>query len=93
MTDFFRKLPQKLDDVCVSQVGSNVYLFGGSIKYGELNTIYKFDVDTETISTLSTKLQSNESLLRAAKIGSKVYLFGGSNGSKQKTIYKFKVNF
>lgn len=89
-------LPQTLVFMGVCQVGSNIYLFGGAnISGGSSNivdTIYKFDTETETISTLSTTLPQALAFIGVSQVGSNVYVFGGYNGSDDvNTIYKFNV--
>ena len=79
----------------VSQVGSNVYLFGGYGVGGSRNDILKFNTETETISTLSATLPQSLFNMGVAQVGSNVYLFGGYNygSSYLNTIYKFSVDF
>ena len=85
-------LPQALSSISAATVGSNVYLFGGSGRpNGKVGTIYKFNVETETITTLSTTFPQALSDMSAAIVGSNVYLFGGFSSSYLDTIYKFNV--
>ena len=88
-------LPQALSNMGVAQVGSNVYLFGGSNSSGSsgiVNTIYKFNTATETITTVSTGLPQKLSNIGVATFGSNIYLFGGMSSSGDvNTIYKFNT--
>ena len=62
----------------VATVGSNVYIFGGMRKeYNIYSYIYKFDVDTETITTLSAILPKAIHSMGVGQVGSNIYLFGG----------------
>ena len=77
-------LPQSICSPAVSAIGTNVYIFGGasgsshpsSIVY---NTIYCFDTETETLTTLNTVLPQAICCMSAITIGTKIYLFGGRN--------------
>ena len=53
------------------------YLFGGMSSSGEVDTIYKFNTATETITTLPTLLIEKTSGIGTFKVGSNVYLLGG----------------
>ena len=83
--------PEKLADMGVAQIGSNVYLFGGVGSNGSVNDIYKFDTDTETISALSVTLPRLLYGMGVATFGSNVYLFGGFSAKAVNTIYKFNT--
>ena len=91
-------LPQTLFDMGIAQVGSEVYLFGGyassSGSNKRVNTIYKFNIETETMTTLSATLPKALSSMGVAHAGSNIYIFGGSgeNGSPLNTIYKFNTD-
>ena len=64
-------------------VGTKIYLFGGGYdRSGSKITsaIYVFDTETQTISTLETKLPQALELISCAAIGTKIYLFGGKVG-------------
>ena len=86
------QLPRTLSNTSVATVGGNAYLFGGkNSSKNAVDTIYKFNIETETINELSTKLPQASYSMSAAAIGSNVYLFGGDNGSGSgivNTIYK-----
>ena len=69
----------------VATVGSDVYLFGGDRGSGPVNTIYKFDTETETISTLSARTSQATSCIGVAQVGSNVYIF------QRAKIYKFNI--
>lgn len=77
------QLPRTVFNMGVATVGSNVYIFGGYNSNGRVrvNTIYKFNVDTETITRLSTTLPYELTNTGAAAVGSNIYLFGGNNAS------------
>ena len=89
-------LPRALKNMSAATVGSNVYLFGGftdNINYTDhrntSDTIYKFNTDTETITTLTTKLPQRMAGVGAEQLGRYVYLFDGWAGK----IYKFSGDF
>ena len=61
-----------------SAVGNNVYLFGGYLNDTFLDTIYKFNTETNTLVTLETKMPVPISYAKSVSIGNKIYIFGGS---------------
>lgn len=86
-------LPHMLSSACCSTYGDNMYIFGGYYYNGShyyLNTIYKFNCTTETISKLSATLPQVLSSAHCSINGDNIYIFGGKNGSTAlNTIYKF----
>ena len=77
-------LPTALFYASSALIGNRIYLFGGMWKgvtpTGFLDTIYMFDIETNTVTTLSTKLPIATYRMTSCQIGTKVYLFGGYNG-------------
>lgn len=74
------------DRTGVGKVGTKIYLFGGQYFAGAgnggniwLNTIDVFDTETNTITTLDTKLPYEASNIPVGVVGTKIYLFGGSS--------------
>jgi N-acetylneuraminic acid mutarotase len=64
-------------------VGTKIYLFGGGYERSGskiISAIYVFDTETQTLSTLETKLPQALELISCAAIGTKIYLFGGKVG-------------
>ena len=61
-----------------SAVGNNVYLFGGYLNDTYLDTIYKFNTETNTLVTLETKMPIPISYAKSVSIDNKIYIFGGS---------------
>ena len=61
-----------------SAVGNNVYLFGGYLNDTFLDTIYKFNTETNTLVTLETKMPVPISYAKSVSIDNKIYIFGGS---------------
>ena len=90
VTKSYAYFPENLASMGVAQIGSNVYLFGGS---GANGIIYKFNAKAETINALSARLPQSLYSMGVAQIGSNVYLFGGVGSSNDvNTIYKFDTN-
>lgn len=95
------ELPTGAYQIACAIVGSNIYLFGGYHYTGTsnsylLNTIYKFDATTESLSSaLSVTLPLSLGNMGCAAVGTDIYLFGGkykkSNGNITDTniIQKF----
>ena len=50
------KMPVSMTYVKVATIGNNIYIFGGRAADGSVDTIYKFNSENETITTLSTTL-------------------------------------
>lgn len=97
-------LPTKLYGSASVKVGNYIYLFGGATAGNSsttgycVNTIYKFDPDTDTITTLSATLPVALFGIAACAVGSNIYLFGGTTNSYYNdysfnhvvnTIYKY----
>ena len=96
LTRLSTTLPQGMENMGIASVGSNVYLFGGySSGSGSSyeNIIYKFDTETETISTLSVTLPQGLRSMGSASVGNNIYLFGGAASyiSNVNTILKFNT--
>lgn len=80
-------LPKKIEACGVAKVDTNIYIMGGynrdiynNISYS--NTIYKYDIVTDTMTELPAKLPQGLSDLAVASVGDKIYTFGGrANGS------------
>ena len=75
--EILSSLPEIRQNAASARVGNNIYLFGGYNK----NTIVKFDINTQTSTTLSTTLPDSSENIGAAAVGTKIYLFGGSAAS------------
>ena len=77
------ELPHEADGINAVTVGTKIYLLGGRYSDDDgdayLKTINVFDTETNTITTLDTKLNygigRNET--GVGKVGTKIYLFGG----------------
>ena len=74
-------LPTRLEWTAAGVVGTKIYTFGGSIPDGVSSAINVFDTETNTITTLSTKLPIKALGIAAGVVGTKIYLFGGNTGS------------
>lgn len=91
------KLSNDSYNIGVGVVGDKIYLFGGkmgrsSSGYSYLDTIQVFDIETESITTLSVTLPVTLSSMSTSVVGSKIYLFGGYNGSSYSdAIYVFDI--
>lgn len=73
-------LPEICSHMACAIVGTKVYLFGGNKRNAsgnDMSTINMFDIETETITTLTPKLSSARGSMGCAVVGTKIYLFGG----------------
>lgn len=73
----------RLRDLAVAVVGTNIYTFGGYNQQQELspylenvNYVCKFDTTTNTLTKLNTKLTKRYGGT-SVSVGNKIYLFGG----------------
>ena len=83
-------LPQGMQSACCAPYGDNIYIFGGNISGGTLNTIFKFNCTSKTITTLSATLPTVLSSPCCATHNDNIYIFGGyASTSRSNTIYKF----
>ena len=94
ITTLSAALPAKASDIAAAAVGTKIYLFGGVYwSSGRVyrNTIYVFNTESNTITTLSVTLPTSASDIAAAAVGTKIYLFGGQSGNSSylNTIYVF----
>lgn len=71
-------------------VGTKIYLFGGEGVTTSYDTIQVFDTETETITTLSTKLNTAVYWVCAVPFEQSIYLFG-HNLDQEDTILKFNT--
>jgi N-acetylneuraminic acid mutarotase len=58
----------------------NIYTYGGNA-YGRTNSIYRYNVNTDTLYKLSVKLDLETTSHRVVLVGSKVYILGGLGNS------------
>lgn len=65
----------------VEGVGDNIYIFGGYSNSAFLDSIYRFDTTTETLTLLPAKLPTPTRWMGSAVCNDKVYLIGGSSAS------------
>ena len=91
-------LPKYFNGMGCVAVGTKIYLFGGtdttsptSSKY-IFNTIYVFDTDTNSLTTLTNTLPFACYEMTCSLVGNKIYLFGGSIlGGYTDTIIVFDI--
>ena len=89
-------LPKAIGASSAITVGSNIYIFGGATALEGSSadifsdSIYKFDAETETISTLDCVLPGGASVITLCAKGTSIYLIGGEYASrKTNKIYEF----
>lgn len=70
-------LPSNVAYTSACAVGENIYIFGGYDGTNFLNTIWRFDTTTKTISVLSATLPTGKCKIGVASVGSLIYLCGG----------------
>lgn len=100
------QLPATICCMCCARVNNNIYFFGGwngktgSSGVGYIyNSIYVFDIETETFRTLTTKLPKNLTWSSCIAYNDYIYIFGGfgsnnqmyNNGSMANSIFCFNT--
>ena len=60
-----------------TEVGGNIYIFGGRNNHNVSNRIEKYNCETGVFTTLETILPYNLFMLQTASCGNKIYIFGG----------------
>ena len=95
-TTLSASLPKDIGLSSAITVGSNIYVFGGRTSLSGAPTdnlsdsIYKFDAETETISTLDCVLPSGATAIAVCAKGTSIYLMGGISASGYTNkIYEF----
>ena len=78
------------DGIGCARVGNIIYLLGG-FEGGYSNKIYTFDLETETLTALSTTLPTVCYNVDCATVGKKIYLFGGSCGGSDTYLNTINV--
>ncbi len=92
-------LPTAANGIACAAIDTKIYLFGGYFNYdssnkGYLNTIQEFDIETKTITTLSTVLSPAATEMACAAIDKEICLFGGRAGDNRlNTIQEFVIFF
>jgi N-acetylneuraminic acid mutarotase len=72
-----------MEDMAIGAVNNKIYLFGGfhqsasGTKYNRMNTIFEYDISTNTSTRLSKTLAVRTDSAVAATVGNKIYIFGG----------------
>ena len=77
-------------------IGSNIYFFGGRITTPSVvssQKIYKFNIATKVIETLSVSLPVALYGSAHEVYGQQIFIFGGSAGTSINTIYNFVSSF
>lgn len=80
ITQLSIKLPAVCCDISCTNIGDNIYLFGGRNR-NNLNTITVFKPIDETITTLKTTLPISCYHISCINYGNEIYLFGGYSSS------------
>ena len=74
-------------------VGSAIYLFGGHTGIEGLDTIVRFNAETNEVETLGATIPKKNWSTPAASIGSRIYYFDGlSSSASDHTLNTFVVN-
>jgi N-acetylneuraminic acid mutarotase len=79
-------IPTNLAEAAAACVGNKIYIFGGrtsgtgitQTEANTLNSVFMFDIETETIVQLACVLPNKLTHLTAVTVGSTIYVFGGS---------------
>ena len=71
--------------------GDDIYIFGGKTHSSYLDTIYKFNCSTETITKLSATLPQSIIGDCCSIYGGNIYIFGGYNSGYNNSILDFSV--
>lgn len=89
-------LPTELCNSANVAVGEDIYIFGGqtstSIGKGILNTIYKYNTKTKTLTLLETVIPTPLTNIVGIAYGTTIYLFGGRYSSSSLSSYIYKYN-
>jgi N-acetylneuraminic acid mutarotase len=75
-------------------VGNKIYLFGGTENGYQIDSIYIFDTETETVLKSPTTLSDKINRMGCVLFGTKVYLFGGyyrNSTSNKGSSYKINI--
>ena len=80
-----------IKDYACAAVGNYIYIFGGKSGSTYQSKIYKLNIETKEVQTLSSVLPSVCSTPAAAAVGTDIYIFGGQKASStySNAIYKF----
>jgi N-acetylneuraminic acid mutarotase len=82
--------PDGVDGMASAVVGTKIYLFGGWCGgANNLDTINVFDTETNSFTTLETKLTKRDHCIAAASVGDRIYLFGGRRDETSDKIIVF----
>lgn len=81
-------LPRATTQIASAAAGQFAYIFGGA-SGDYLYDIRKFDIETEVLTTLSSRLPNRGANRSASAIGSKIYIIGGRGNSYLDTILMF----
>lgn len=73
-------LPKATGGIATAKIGTKIYLFGGGQNL-VLDSINVFDIETQSITSLNTKLPKAGYDIAAASVGTKIYLFGGASST------------
>ena len=78
------KIPVYAFGMAAAAVGKKIYLFGGeggsSSGTNQLDSIFVFDTENNSITQLATKLPTASSEISVCAVDDKIYLFGGKTG-------------
>lgn len=94
-TETFTKLDSvkiTMSDAVLAHYNDFIYIIGGGVNWSSYNSIYRFNLITETAEKLSVKLPTAVGYTGGATFGQYTYIFSGSVSSSEdnlKTILKF----
>lgn len=82
------KLPYGLDAPAAAAVGDNIYIFGGQNNDDYQDTIMRFNIKSEKLTTLTVKMPWQVYAGAAVASGTNIYVFGGF-GKTSEQQYNF----
>lgn len=87
-------MPTALKDVCAVKMGNKIYIFGGRDSISPVNTIYVYDIESNTYTTSSWTLPNGLYKMCGCSTSDTIYLFGGydNNDDPNLTAYKFTLS-
>ncbi len=86
-------MPEHIGQFGITISGNTVYIVGGTANGGSTrkNTLYAYNIDTDTWSTLSN-MPANRNCLAVQCIDGCIYSFGGFDGSAYSNAYKYTIS-
>ena len=84
-------IPTSLYGICSVKMGDKIYLFGGHNGISNVDTIYEYNIATDSYTLLTWSLPTPLRGMVGVSVESTIYLFGGVDGTNTPNynVYKF----